>query len=284
MNENNEKNFSKITIVIIILMAIIIGMMIYIIFISKDIKLNTENKASNNNSSGEIQKDEYALPSEKTIDDLINKYGIEKDDIEGDAFPYNAFDSVDTMSLDAIGSNMYFYAKLDNVSEVKNTLIPSSNQRDSFSVISKNDYDAIFKKYFGIDVEVKGSKVSDFNKLSGQCNGYVLVEKYNNYYAGLACGGQTPPRKDYVVNKKAIDSNTIVVDKKYYYYSDTTNTIFIDRTNGKKVKESMDVSKKEFLDKYSEYFNTIEYTFKRQSDGNYYIDSVKNLKDAKEYK
>ena len=39
------------------------------------------------------------------------------------------------------------------------------------------------------------------------------------------------------------------------YYSDTTNTIFIDRTNGKKVKESMDVSKKECLDKYSEYFN-----------------------------
>ena len=68
--------------------------------------------------------------------------------------------SVDTMSLDAIGSNMYFYATLDNVSEVKNTLIPSTNQRDSFSVISKNDYDAIFKKYFGVDVEVKGSKVS----------------------------------------------------------------------------------------------------------------------------
>ena len=272
-----EKKNTGMVVVIIILMLIITGLCSYIVYDKVYKQKNNEEKIENKDA-GNVKND---TDDTALFDKLIKKYNIENDNVDGGCF-INAklFDSVDSMKDLDVAFILLGRADTSTIKQEKSSLI-KEDEKEGYSVISKATYEDLFKNYFGVDPKVKSKEVATLNEIN-ECEGYILVEKDGNYYAKIGCGCEASPRKDIITSKKRVDSNTITIDKKYYTYDDMSNNkLYIGE---KDIKTTCDISKEECFSNYNDYFDTIRYTFTKQSDGNYYIQSIKSLKDAKEYK
>ena len=273
-----EKKNTGMVVVIIILMLIITGLCSYIVYDKVYKQKNNEEKIENKDA-GNVKND---TDDTALFDKLIKKYNIGNDNKEIRACFIDArfFDSVDSMKEVDVAYALLASFDTSTIKQEKSSLI-KEDEKEGYSIISKATYEDLFKNYFGVDPKVKSKEVATLTEVK-DCEGYILVKEDGNYYGSIGCGCGSEPRKDVITSKKRVDNNTIIIDKKYYTYEDIfNNQLYI---GSKNIKTTCDISKEECFSNYSDYFDTIRYTFTKQSDGNYYIQSIKNLKDAKEYK
>lgn len=151
--------------------------------------------------------------------------------------------------------------------------------------ITSDTYKTAFKYVFGPDVSLIQYKEQD--KIDGSaCYTFTYDSTKDNYYTATRCGGTGTKLNSFIVSvSKSTDGNYITMHMKpYTVYTFTNKIANLTSTDENDAISVSSIKIDTIKTNYADYIDTYQLSFKKASDSNYYIYSVENLKDAKEYK
>ena len=261
----------------VLLILIILGLVGYILYDKGIIKLDA--KKEKTETKEEVKEKPEETPEELDINsdevkELVEKYNLTTINlIDG----RNLYSIAETGNIKRDLSNL----KIDEYSAIiaKSSFVAGNDNADIRTI---DEYNSVFKKVFGPDVQVVKYEGKNY------CGLITYNKKTNSFEPVGICSGWGDSAAAFTY-KATKDNEFIRIQTKAYILAnigDDYPTVelfeFDNASDGDNVITEVD--RKTFdATKYADYLDTYEFSFKKASYGKYYFYSVENLKDAKEY-